>query len=466
MSSGLGRHGMNRTRSTAPRARLSIAAAVASLAVTATIGGSAGLAAAEVNPGPVGASQAEEVGGGSEPGRAPDRIEPDVADAAPPPTPGFVDGYGRLWKAVERGAARAAALKRDLVSARRAAEWLAGDALVAVRERNEAAFLLLGAQRQYEAAVRSLYITGSTDMDVVLSVLGSEPDDVLRNIDAVAYLNSATGDETLEYDAAQRHAASGESWSAAAQEQARRAGARAESLRRELRQVTKQLAADQADLAALVASTTPQTVVGKSGCPQSVLDGAVPAGISVRDLCERAVKDAATPQAALAIKWALTRLGAPYACGGAGRLEPWRFDCSSYVSRAYAEGAGLGTAGAGWAPSTRNMIPWDGASLDQHYAPIDPADLRPGDLVLYDTCPAGEACSYRHVAMYLGPATDGGVPLMAQTNQCGGVAHVAPFPGTAVSNFLGARRVIALSGEAIDDSIGVPDDGMSGGPDQ
>lgn len=110
------------------------------------------------------------------------------------------------------------------------------------------------------------------------------------------------------------------------------------------------------------------------------------------------------------------------------------------------------------------MVPWDGAGLDQHYAPIDPAALQPGDLVLYDTCPVGEVCTYRHVAMYLGPAEPGGMPVMAQTNQCGGVAHVAPFPGTAVSNFLGARRVIALSGEAVTLSIDVPDDGSSQRP--
>ena len=109
------------------------------------------------------------------------------------------------------------------------------------------------------------------------------------------------------------------------------------------------------------------------------------------------------------------------------------------------------------------MVPWDGISLDQHYAPIDPADLQPGDLVLYDTCPVGEVCPYRHVAMYLGSALDGGMPLMAQTNQCGGVAHVAPFPGTAVSNFLGARRVVALSGEAVTLSVDVPEAGNSGG---
>jgi hypothetical protein len=39
--------------------------------------------------------------------------------------------------------------------------------------------------------------------------------------------------------------------------------------------------------------------------------------------------------------------------------------------------------------------------------------------------------------------------MMAHTNGCGLVAHVEPFTGTDVPNFLGVRRVIALKGEKI-----------------
>ena len=38
-------------------------------------------------------------------------------------------------------------------------------------------------------------------------------------------------------------------------------------------------------------------------------------------------------------------------------------------------------------------------------------------------------------------------PLMAHTNACGEVSRVVPFTGTDVSNFLGARRVIASKKE-------------------
>jgi hypothetical protein len=135
---------------------------------------------------------------------------------------------------------------------------------------------------------------------------------------------------------------------------------------------------------------------------------------------------------------------------GAGRLLPFRADCSSFVSRAYHEGAGLGTAGATWAPSTRDMVPWDGVRLDPHYAFVAPAALRPGDLVLYDTCPQG-GCPYKHVVMYLGSPDGGKTQWMAHTNSCGDVAKVARFWGfpTTGEPFLVARRVIVLPGETV-----------------
>jgi hypothetical protein len=199
--------------------------------------------------------------------------------------------------------------------------------------------------------------------------------------------------------------------------------------------------------------SAPQRAVGSDGCPtdnvaNTLRDGAEVFGAA--KLCQIAVSQAATPQAALAIKWAFLHLGAAYACGGAGRMEPFRMDCSSFVSRAYAEGAGLNTAGATWAPSTRNMVPWDGVSLDPHYAYVAPADLRAGDLVLYDSCPQG-GCPYKHVVMYLGSPDGGKTFWMAHTNSCGDVAKVVPFYGfpTTGEPFLVARRVMVLPGEVV-----------------
>ena len=398
----------------------------------------------------------QQAGGGNLPGQKPGDRAPGAdggarpyTDAAPPLDPGFVDNYTRLWKRVERGKLKVRSLGEDLVAARTVLSSTYGDLAMMLRVRNLTDFNLVDASDQFDVAVKDMYITGTTDVDVVLGVLGSQPDDVLRNIDAVVYLRSATGTESADFDFAQTANVAAQSAAAAALIEADKDRKRVDSVAKGLGKTKAQLKRDQKELRKLVAAAAPQTVVGNNGCPKEVLEGTVPEGVKVKQLCVLAVKTAARPQAAFAIKWALVRLGAPYACQGIGRLEAWRYDCSSYVSRAYAEGAGLKTAGDGWAPSTRNMVPWDGASLDPHYAIIPPKKIRPGDLVLYDTCPDGEVCPYRHVVMYLGPAKPGGVPLMAHTNACGSVAHVVPFTGTDVANFLGVRRVVPAYGEKV-----------------
>lgn len=218
-----------------------------------------------------------------------------------------------------------------------------------------------------------------------------------------------------------------------------------------LRRAKRELVNAEAQLARL-GLVAPQVEVGPEGCPISDVPATLRDGaelVGAQKLCTTAIKRAATPQAALALTWAFQHLGAAYACGGTGRMLPFRADCSSFVSRAYAEGAGLTTAGADWAPSTRNMVPWDGVALDRHYAKVSPAALRPGDLVLYDTCPQG-GCPYKHVVMYLGRAN--GVKWMLHTNSCGDVAKVERFwgfPAEGSHTFLVARRVLALPGETL-----------------
>ena len=407
-----------------------------------------------------------QAGGGNLPGQKPSAssdgvadgpvADPRTSDAAPPIDPNFVDNYAKVWKSVESDKKKIAKAGKQLASARLLMSASSVDMQAALREAGRSDASLAAADEQFGLSVRDFYITGTTDVDVVLGVLGSKPEDVLRNIDSFIYLRSSTSSKGDEYAAAQ------DTWvqaqSAAAQASIRAADDRDRvmELLAELTSGRKHLAKDQKELQRLVAVAAPQTVISKDGCPKAVLDGTIPVDVKVKKLCENAVKNAPTPQAAVAIKWALIRLGAPYACEGIGRLEAWRYDCSSYVSRAYSEGAGLRTAGKDWAPSTRNMVPWDGVPLDQHYAPIPPAEIKPGDLVLYDTCPPGETCAYRHVVMYLGPMEKGGVPMMAHTNGCGLVAHVEPFRGTDAANFLGVRRVMALPGEKIQTVFSIP----------
>ena len=199
----------------------------------------------------------------------------------------------------------------------------------------------------------------------------------------------------------------------------------------------------------------PQTVVDGRACPRTNPPNTLRGGsdaIGGLALCRRAVSQAATPQAALAIQAAFQMLGAPYACGGVGRQDPFRFDCSSLVSRAYYLGAGIDTAGKDWAPSTRDMVPWDGVPLAWWASYVDPRYLRPGDLVLYDTGGA----AYRHVVMYLGSG------FQLETNSCGDVAHVSTFSGFPTSGgevFLVARRVIAPGGYRVPDPKAIPTSG-------
>lgn len=185
----------------------------------------------------------------------------------------------------------------------------------------------------------------------------------------------------------------------------------------------------------LRAEAARQNQVGAEGCPTSAPAGTLrgaAAGMDVYQLCAQSVAEAATPEAAKAIKYVFANLGAPYACNGVGRMSDYRFDCSSLVSRAYYEAAGVGTAGETWAPSTRDMVPWGGAALASWAAYVAPENARPGDLILYSTPdPTSE-----HVVMMLANGT------MAHTNSCGDVAHITTFTGFGPS-FSVARRVDA-----------------------
>jgi len=179
-----------------------------------------------------------------------------------------------------------------------------------------------------------------------------------------------------------------------------------------------------------------QLTVGPDGCPTGAPPGTVRDGESdgIAAACARSVALAPTPEAALAVKYAFRTLGAEYACDGAGRGLPMRYDCSSLVARAYAEGGGLLTATDTWIPTTRDLLPWDGARQVPWVRAIEPDEALPGDLVLYDTGRPGS----RHVVMLL--ADD----RMLHVAECGDVSHVTGFWGFADADgrrYLGVRRV-------------------------
>jgi len=153
---------------------------------------------------------------------------------------------------------------------------------------------------------------------------------------------------------------------------------------------------------AAAASANAQQSVGPDGCPTSAPPNTLRSGASdVASLCAKSVSQARTPQAALAIKYALNHLGLPYS-------QPLRnadghYDCSSFVTRSY-QAAGVPIAPPGQNAPTTGVIaaaPWA--------IHIDESVARPGDLVE----PSSE-----HVVMLL---ADG---FLVQASSTGDVTNV------------------------------------------
>ena len=91
----------------------------------------------------------------------------------------------------------------------------------------------------------------------------------------------------------------------------------------------------------------------------------------------------ATDEASSVAMQALAYLGTPYRTGG---LSPQTgFDCSGLVAYVYREGAGL-------------SLPRNTHDLSRLGEPIERGELKPGDLVFYNT----QQREYSHVGIYLG----------------------------------------------------------------
>jgi cell wall-associated NlpC family hydrolase len=379
-------------------------------------------------------------------------------DPALPPNDGVAPATGQIDLYLQLTAQREAAV--TAVAQRQTAATIAHAVAVWYAQQG-AAISLVTTQAQDTAdttqattddVVRELYQQGDAGLGALGTVLADGPDGFLASLDNLRMARSASDGVVNQNLVARQNLALAVATGQAYRMRLAQATSDDVKAAAALIAAKSQVAAIDAKLAQLDIAP-PQVVVGPDGCPTAAVDGTLrdgSAAIGVQKLCQSAVKQAATPQAALAITWAFQHLGAVYACGGAGRMLPWRADCSSFVSRAYHEGAGIGTAGATWAPSTRDMVPWDGAKLDPHYAYVPPNLLRPGDLVLYNSCPQG-GCPYRHVVMYLGSPDGGKTVWMVHTNSCGDVAHISRFYGfpTTGEPFLVARRVVALPGEVV-----------------
>ena len=165
-----------------------------------------------------------------------------------------------------------------------------------------------------------------------------------------------------------------------------------------------------------------QVAVGPDGCPKNAPKNTLRQGaaaIGVHKLCVDSVAKARTPEAARAIKWALTHLG--WDDSQPHRNENGYADCSSFVSRAYRDSGAIPKLYRGNAPitTTFRQVPWT------HQIPLSKA--QPGDLV--------EPVS-GHVAMQL---ADG---YKVHTNKTGDVSKVERAYGSAFwTGWVDARKV-------------------------
>jgi cell wall-associated NlpC family hydrolase len=183
--------------------------------------------------------------------------------------------------------------------------------------------------------------------------------------------------------------------------------------------------------AARATATGAQTEVGSDGCPVSVPPRTLRNGaesIGAHALCVRSVASAPTPQAAKAIKYTFVNLGVPYS--QPNRMTPGYFDCSSYVSKAYAS-AGVPTISGGWAPSTRQLAPYPGYTSVRWLTTVSYQDGLPGDLMV---TPPLRADGGGHVMMMLASG------FMIHTASTGDVSHVTTaYPSSRVQV---VRRVV------------------------
>jgi cell wall-associated NlpC family hydrolase len=116
-----------------------------------------------------------------------------------------------------------------------------------------------------------------------------------------------------------------------------------------------------------------QQAQSSSGCPLDAPPNTLPASVtSVEALCQASVAGARSPQAALAIKYALNNLGDPYS--QALRNSVGYYDCSSFATRAY-QAAGVPIAPAGQNAPTTYVIanaPW---AIHESWSSAQPGDL-------------------------------------------------------------------------------------------
>lgn len=120
--------------------------------------------------------------------------------------------------------------------------------------------------------------------------------------------------------------------------------------------------------------------------------------------------------------YALSLIGTPYKYGGS-RPETG-LDCSGFVSHVFGQVAGI-------------QLPRNSQEISRHGTPIKPEELRPGDLVFFNTLDR----AFSHVGVYLGENRF----IHASSSQTGTVMLSDMNQPYWSRRFDGARRLIDLS---------------------
>lgn len=147
-------------------------------------------------------------------------------------------------------------------------------------------------------------------------------------------------------------------------------------------------------------------------CPDSVPTGTVHTATPFKEVCEKAVRTAPTPEAAAAIRYAFSKLGSPYSQSLRHSISPPIFDCSSFIARAYdAANATIYRDGEAltWFRNDYTFS-WTGAYMPINYLGSNLVrlnskdELQPGDILIQfeGSSPANSAGNAGHAQMWLG----------------------------------------------------------------
>ena len=131
----------------------------------------------------------------------------------------------------------------------------------------------------------------------------------------------------------------------------------------------------------------------------------LPGGGSIEREPASPAEEAAAPPAREVVLQALALLGVPYRYGGSN--PDTGLDCSGLVRHVVAKAAGL-------------KLPGDAKAISEFGAPVQPADIQPGDLVFFNTLHR----PYSHVGIYVGnqrfihaPSTGGVVEIVSMAQR-------------------------------------------------